>query len=295
MVCELKMSADQSLLLPVVVIPIYKHHLNDYEWISLKSIVTKLIAHQVCILTTVSILKDVRRVLQFRLGAIAQAFIFHIVDDCWLASVGSYNHLMLSPFFYDFYQHFSHILLVQLDAYVFRDELLYWCSQPWDYIGAPIYLEGAPYGVDFCQCIGAGGFSLRRIDGFRSAFASNPVVYRWHHLKDRWKNFNARGKAFLLYRYLQLLVFAESHLLQESNGLFNLVGVNEDVVFGKYLPGEVSAFQVPSALIANAFAIDRFVSESLSSLGHLPFGTHAWWTNPANLKAWQAYIPELDS
>lgn len=39
------------------------------------------------------------------------------------------------------YKHFASthefMLILQTDAIVLRDELDYWCSQPWDYIGAP--------------------------------------------------------------------------------------------------------------------------------------------------------------
>jgi hypothetical protein len=40
----------------------------------------------------------------------------------WL-NVPAYNHLLLTPWFYDHYQGYSHLLIAQLDSYVFRDEL----------------------------------------------------------------------------------------------------------------------------------------------------------------------------
>jgi len=44
---------------------------------------------------------------------------------------------MMSPAFYDAFKAFDYILIYQLDAFVFRDELEYFCSLGYDYIGAP--------------------------------------------------------------------------------------------------------------------------------------------------------------
>ena len=60
--------------------------------------------------------------------------------DRFFASVGGYNSLLLSPDFYERFSSFEHILICQLDAWVFRDELDLWCEKKYDYIGAPFYL-----------------------------------------------------------------------------------------------------------------------------------------------------------
>ena len=44
---------------------------------------------------------------------------------------------MLSPEFYRRFSDTDYILVCQLDAYIFRDELLSWCKKEYDYIGAP--------------------------------------------------------------------------------------------------------------------------------------------------------------
>jgi hypothetical protein len=49
---------------------------------------------------------------------------------------------MLSIDFYKRFRDYKFILIYQLDAYVFRDELEYWCEQDYDFIGAPLIENG---------------------------------------------------------------------------------------------------------------------------------------------------------
>lgn len=86
-----------------------------------------------------------------------QASIVRFADQ-YFKSREAYSQLYLSDMFY---QHFASthefVLILQTDAIVFRDELDYWCSQPWDYIGAPWPTKILPpdeilpvYKVDLC-------------------------------------------------------------------------------------------------------------------------------------------------
>ncbi|WP_338441303.1 DUF5672 family protein [Synechococcus elongatus IITB4] len=281
---------------PIVIIPLYKTQLNFYEIISLKQTVSVLRSHPICLLVPQSLEQTITLDLIPSLNLpIVNHLKINCIDDQWLDSVKSYNHLLLQPFFYVHYQNFTHMLIVQLDAYVFRDELIYWCSQPWDYIGAPLYPQGAPYGEKYCQCIGVGGFSIRKIDSFLRAFKANPALFRWQHLKERMRPFNLYGRFHILLQYFRFLLTFDNQLTQKNNQLHNLVGINEDVVFGKYLPIACPWFRVPPYDIARAFSIDRHIVEDLSILGNTPFGTHAWWTIPENLSAWHPYIHELNN
>ena len=56
------------------------------------------------------------------------------------------------------------MLIYQLDACVFRDELKYWCEKKYDYIGAPIFWAyNSNKFSNKVAGIGNGGFSLRKI------------------------------------------------------------------------------------------------------------------------------------
>jgi hypothetical protein len=57
--------------------------------------------------------------------------------DRYFRNIEGYNALMLSPDFYGRFSNYDYVLIYQLDAWVFKDELQYWCGQGYDYIGAP--------------------------------------------------------------------------------------------------------------------------------------------------------------
>ena len=86
----------------------------------------------------------------------------------YFESVDSYNRLMLSEAFYERFANYEYILVYQLDAFVFTDQLSYFCQLGYDYIGAP-WLHGVYNYVDEKHCIwhvGNGGLSLRRVQSF---------------------------------------------------------------------------------------------------------------------------------
>ena len=66
-------------------------------------------------------------------------------DDKYFKSINAYNALLVSEDFYDAFLSFEYILIYQTDAFVFSDELNYWCSIGYDYLGAP-WLQMKKYG-----------------------------------------------------------------------------------------------------------------------------------------------------
>lgn len=92
------------------------------------------------------------------------------VPPQWMSSVEAYNQMMLNKTFYGLFHQYQYILIYQLDAYVFSDRLLEFCSLGYDYIGAP-WLEGKfdmKHEENGVLYVGNGGFSLRKIDSFLS-------------------------------------------------------------------------------------------------------------------------------
>jgi hypothetical protein len=200
--------------------------------------------------------------LAARLDLAALQLHLHLVDDHWLADVPAYNHLMLQPWFYEHYQGFSHLLIAQLDSYVFGDHLLHWCGQPYAYLGAPIYPEGAAYGEAGCQAVGCGEFSLRTLAAFRQAFACNPRLVGLADLLRVIRGYNLRGAAVRLLRLLRLLLSGDCRLRQRHNLVQRRLGQNEDVIFAEVLPRVLPGSRFPttprpaaSALIATWSAI----------------------------------------
>ncbi len=100
--------------------------------------------------------------------------------DEFFASARGYNLLCRTPEFYGRFRAFEFILIYQLDAFVFDDQLAAWCREPWDYIGAPWprfehsstskkwYLRLPVWRLVLGRT-GQGGFSLRRVAPMEAA------------------------------------------------------------------------------------------------------------------------------
>jgi hypothetical protein len=121
--------------------------------------------------------------------------------DEYFQGIAGYNRLMLSDGFYSRFAQFEYILVHQLDAFVFSDQLASWCRRGFDYVGAPWlppedlpagthrrvarWIQGYCYrltdrpsadGVtkhlqQFMYRAGNGGLSLRRVSAMRSVLA----------------------------------------------------------------------------------------------------------------------------
>lgn len=81
-------------------------------------------------------------------------------------SIESYNQLCERWEFYESFKDYEYMLIYQLDCWIFADNLEYFISLNYDYIGAPwIGLNTDENSAGLTKC-GNGGFSLRRIEKF---------------------------------------------------------------------------------------------------------------------------------
>ena len=60
------------------------------------------------------------------------------VEDYWMSSLQNYNRLMLSGHLFSQLDEFTHVMIHEPDAILLDDALEHWCTQPFDYIGAPL-------------------------------------------------------------------------------------------------------------------------------------------------------------
>jgi hypothetical protein len=177
----------------------------------------------------------------------------------YFASVKGYNLLLLNPAFYQrFAGNHEFMLVLQTDAIVLRDELDHWCSQPWDYVGAPwpdglevlLNLDcfGGELGKKVKVHVGNGGLSLRR----NSACIS------------------------LLHEFPQ------------ATDMFLRSGSSEDIFFS--LMGSQSVdFKIPNERVASLFALELQPERYLAiNRGKAPMGGHAWWRH--NQPFWVALL-----
>lgn len=257
---------------PVVVVPVYKDCDDPCDRISVAHLQTHLGHHRIVIAKPSGLTwgKDRFESVSFP-------------EWCFRSRCG-YNQLLLSPEFYRLFDTHSHILIYQLDALVFRDELLYWCEQPYDYIGATFYrsfIEEAegfiwPYAeIGCCN----GGFSLRRVDSFLRHLTSR----RTTGVEIMTKLLQGRVQsAYTLWRYRSQMD-PRNYRQHES--------LNEDVYFGlfsKLVPPEL---RTPNPEVSDRFAVEHAPSELYRRNGQrLPFGCHAWYKSAESLQFWSPYL-----
>jgi hypothetical protein len=144
----------------VVVIPIYKTKVEGLEYKSLLQCKNILHKHKIIFIHPLhldtSFYEKEIPLAQF------QAF-----DIEYFNGINGYNKLLLSPFFYKKFLSYKFMLIYQLDAWVFRDNLDEWCNKNYDYIGAPYTLENINFtgetNLKKRDYILNGGLSLRNI------------------------------------------------------------------------------------------------------------------------------------
>ena len=150
-----------------VVIPCYRNELTITERIALDRCMKILGEYPVYLVIPRTLCID-RENLPSRIEIV-------FVPDEWMRGVEAYNKMMLSVKFYDMFERYQYILLYQLDAYVFSDRLMEFCSLGYDYIGAP-WIEGkfdVEHEENGIVYVGNGGFSLRKVSSCISVLREN--------------------------------------------------------------------------------------------------------------------------
>ena len=193
-------------------------------------------------------------------------------DAVFFKGIEGYNHLMRSHAFYQRFKAYDYLLIHQLDAWVFRDELEAWCSKGYDYVGAP-WFEGwlsHEEGCDF-MCVGNGGLSLRRVEKFLSI--TKPSSRRLRSIKQLLSIQKSGASKYLrcLMQYFsnsnRADVFSEQHKDRW-----------EDVYFCYDLRASRLALRVPECTEAAKFSIETSPEYIFNEINgrKLPFGCHAW-------------------
>jgi hypothetical protein len=240
-----------------VIIPIYTARLTAYERLSLAQAYRVLSAYPLVIVTPAGL--DVGALLHEFPRLTVETF-----DADYFRSVSSYNRLMLSTEFYQRFAEARYILIHQLDAYLFRDELAEWCRKDYDYIGAPWLVRPmyrfplfvftswlkrqycTLFGVPNSQVthfkVGNGGLSLRKVSAhLRCTTELQPVI--------------------------------RQYLSHKKNHIFN-----EDVFFSVEVNRHGMGFRYPDYHEALLFSFDKYPALCYRLTGgKLPFGCHGWY------------------
>jgi len=218
-------------------------------------------------------------------------FDFEYFDASYFENVNAYSRLLLNKSFYKRFEDFDYILIYQLDAYVFRDELMEWCSRGYDYTGAPWFKS---YGVhkkkNDLYRVGNGGVSLRKVSAFLSRFDRRmplsifPFMLKNIRLKGWFKmSVNTIKLLCVLLFYKPTLAHCVEHYLDER--------INEDCFWADGLSDTSLGFKKPEILEAACFCLEKSPSYLYDLIGNkLPFVCHAYEKYEYET-FWKQFIP----
>jgi len=166
---------------------------------------------------------------------------------------------MKSPQFYARFRQYDYMLVYQLDAYVFRDELQYWCRRGFSYIGGPWLnydnlrswkYQIMPFVKRLLANVGGGGFSLRKVE-------------QHYRLARRYRCMGT---------------------------LYNMM---EDQFWCSVVARLEHTYRVPDISTALEFCFDKDPEKAYEMADkRLPFGCHAWSSQRNYDTFWRAHIPE---
>ncbi|WP_295771987.1 DUF5672 family protein [uncultured Mucilaginibacter sp.] len=260
-----------------VVIPFYRELITEHEAIALQQCQKLLSDHPIIAI------KPYWLTLPKKAGIVNFTEVKNFDDQYFTGSLG-YNRLMLSSEFYEQFLSYEYILIYQLDAFVFSDQLLYWCNQGFDYIGSPwlrnighvdfikalksrwqyyyhtrydLQKNGVPSAKQFENRVGNGGFSLRRVKKFLQVTETRRADI------DRYLNLVAQK----IYEY--------------SEDAFWSIEVNRKSRF----------LNIPDYKTAVSFGWETQLERARElNNGQLPFGCHAW---DRNIDFWAPLFDEF--
>lgn len=252
-----------------VVVPIYKSALTRDEAISLRHLRQYLGPYPKFFLAPTSL----------DLGS-PDFHVKRFPDECF-TNVRTYSALLLSDRFYRSFENYRYILIYQLDALVFSDQLLDWCARGYDYIGAPWIVPPAE-GFVATPCVGNGGLSLRRIEAFLRVL--NSKVY-FQQPKEYWADLT-KGKSVI--QKARHLPRGLLKTLRKNNGArweaarwprdgFSIYGPNEDLFWSLRAEHYDPEFKIAGVSDALKFAFELEPQKCYELNNHeLPFGCHGW-------------------
>lgn len=250
----------------VVVIPIYKSNPNSNELISFRKCIQTLSNYSITIaypenLDITEYTKEYPNLYKVKFNK----------DD--FNSISSYNKLCLSKRFYQEFQTYEYMLIYQLDAYVFKNDLETWCQKGYSYIGAPWFENfDSSENSTTLWAVGNGGFSLRKITDFLAVYKSKKKIFSFNFLWEKYQGYSFQKRISRLPKILGQYLFKNN-----TSHLYELFGENEDHFWSFHAQKLNPNFKIPPPSEALKFAFECNPKEMFKQNNdELPFGVHAW-------------------
>jgi len=254
---------------PCVVVPIYYFPLNSSDSDSLLNLISILHQYPIILLLPKR-LHDTFICSQFAQSLRTTSLKFYSVDDSWLESLTSYNRMCMSHSFYSLFVDHSHILIAQLDSFVFSDQLMYWCNQGFSFIGAPWLSKSCSSDVLEFVGVGNGGFSLRYVPHFcyvSSLKSRKRLLIPISTLRLALQHLSLSSQLKFILQYFFALIFNSKHYYP----------LTEDLFWSYCAPLLLVDYKIPPPTVALRFSFEMFPTLLYKyNLSQLPFGCHAW-------------------
>lgn len=270
---------DSSNKHAVVVIPVYKSTPTADEEASFSQCLLVLSQYDIVIVTHKQLNCCVYNHIAEHLG---KSISYQYFEERYFIGLQGYNDLCLSIDFYKRFHAYDYMLIYQLDAWVFSDQLSEWCQKGYDYIGAPWFKGFSNHEHNNeIWAVGNGGFSLRRIKSILRILTSSKPVHKRYPLKITSP-----------LRFLHAIMF----LLGYHNNMRSLIKNNtrfEDLFFCIELDKTRMHLHRPTVYEAALFSFEqspRYLFDHIT-FGKLPFGCHAYRKYEYDT-FWSHYIPQ---
>lgn len=207
-------------------------------------------------------------------------------------SITGYNAFLKSYVFYFTFKDYKHILIYQLDAYVFKDDLSYWINKDYDYIGAP-WFDKFTLSTSENKIIGVGngGFSLRNVD------KSINIIKRIYYLRilnkfifnNKLAKYICAKPRNLILRYVKFIFSIGDNPVHLQSLLINTYA-NEDGFWSIWVSSTFWDYSVAplNDAIDFSFEVNPSLLYSMNDY-KLPFGCHAWRKYEFDI-FWKKYI-----
>ena len=179
-------------------------------------------------------------------------------DDNYFASVDGYNKLLLSKMFYQRFIQYKYILICQLDAFIFKNDLHKWVKKDYDYIGAPWTDEEE---AAFLKMTRSGRIGI----ALKTAAYLNKIFFG----KQDYRIGNGGLSLRNVKKSISVLGILSAYAKKWKE--------NEDIFWAVLVPQALYFFKIPNMKDALGFAFET-EPEELYNLNNnrLPFGCHAY-------------------
>ncbi|HEY8929508.1 MAG TPA: DUF5672 family protein [Mucilaginibacter sp.] len=250
--------------LVTIVIPVYKATISASECASFLQLFKVLGHHDVTVVTY-------KELDLTSYHCLIKEYSYRITyfDRGYFDNLAGYNRLLLSKQFYGAFRDYTYILIYQLDAWVFFDDLVKWCGRGYDYIGAPWFSSDRTENeLPHFMGIGNGGFSLRKVKSHLSVLTRFAYIVRPAYFIGLFFNRLSYENFVVLLR--SLTISNNTHYLLGKNNLY------EDVFWGVIIR-KYAWFKAPGMQEAAYFSMEVCARQLYENNGRqLPFGCHAW-------------------